>query len=236
MRLDKFVAHTSAHSRSDVRRLLRDKRVCVNGQPVRDAGLALTAADLVTLDGNALTLTGPRYFMLHKPAGVVSATEDSEHRTVLDLLQTEGREGLHVAGRLDIDTTGLVLITDDGQWSHRIKAPGRHEKRYRVQTARPIEADAVTRFAAGLSLRGEEDTPTRPARLEITGACEALVWLQEGRYHQVKRMFAAIGNHVDALHREAVAGIELDPALAPGAWRALTAEEIASGQLTDLPQ
>lgn len=228
MRLDKFVAHSSPHSRSDVRRLLRDARLCVNGLPVRDAGLALGTNDVVTLDGQVLRLSGPRYFMLHKPAGVVSATEDGEHRTVLDLLQNENRDGLHVAGRLDIDTTGLVLITDDGQWSHRVKAPGRHEKRYRVQTARPIAAEAVAQFTSGLRLRGEEDTPTRPARLEIIGPCEALVWLQEGRYHQVKRMFAAIGNHVESLHREAVAGIELDPGLAPGAWRALTAAEIAS--------
>lgn len=227
MRLDKFVAHTTAYSRSEVRRLLRDKRLCVNGEPVRDAGLALIADDVVSLDGQHLTLIGPRYFMLHKPAGVVSATEDSEHRTVLDLFPHEGRSGLHIAGRLDIDTTGLVLLTDDGQWSHRAKAPGRHEKRYRVRTARPIEADAIAQFAAGLCLRGEEELPTRPARLQIIGPCEALVWLQEGRYHQVKRMFAAIGNHVEGLHREAIAGIELDPALAPGDWRALTPGEIS---------
>ena len=99
-------------------------------------------ADAVTLDGTLLTLRGPRYFMLNKPAGVVSATEDGEHRTVLDLLHDEDPDGLHIAGRLDIDTTGLVLITDDGQWSHRVKAPGRHEKRYRVHTARPIADDA----------------------------------------------------------------------------------------------
>jgi len=227
MRLDKFVAHSSPHSRSDVRRLLRDARLCVNGQPVRDAGMTLGESDIVTLNGQVLRLSGPRYFMLHKPAGVVSATEDGEHRTVLDLLQSELREGLHIAGRLDIDTTGLVLITDDGQWSHRVKAPGRHEKRYRVQTARPIATDAIALFAGGLRLRGEEDTPTRPARLDIISPGEALVWLQEGRYHQVKRMFAAIGNHVEALHREAVAGIELDPLLTPGAWRALTADEVA---------
>lgn len=236
MRLDKFVAHTSPHSRSEVRRLLRTDRLSVNGKPVRDAGLALQDTDVVTLDGCVLALAGLRYFMLHKPAGVVSATEDGTHRTALDLLQSERREGLHLAGRLDIDTTGLLLITDDGQWSHQMKAPGRHEKRYRVQTARPISQDAIAQFASGLRLRGEEDTPTRPARLEITGPCTALVWLQEGRYHQVKRMFAALGNHVEALHREAIAGIELDPALAPGAWRALSALEIACALPVDPPR
>lgn len=230
MRLDKFVAHTTPHSRSEVRQLLRAGRLQVNGQPVRDAGLILSDKDVVTLDGTHLALRGPRYFMLNKPAGVVSATEDDSHRTVLDLLEGENRRDLHVAGRLDIDTTGLVLITDDGQWSHRLKAPGHHEKRYRVTTARPIPADAGERFAAGICLRGEEDDPTLPARLQQLGDCEALVWLQEGRYHQVKRMFAAIGNHVERLHREAVAGIELDPALAPGEWRPLTPAEIAVGQ------
>jgi 16S rRNA pseudouridine516 synthase len=230
MRLDKFLAHATSHSRSETRRLLHAGRVCVNGASVRDSGLQLAATDVVTLDGEKLALQGPRYLMLNKPLGVVCATTDGAHRTVLDLLQGVERTGLHIAGRLDIDTTGLVLITDDGQWSHRVKTPGRHEKRYRVRTARPIEPEAEARFAAGLELRGEEDQPTRPARLQRLADTEALVWLQEGRYHQVRRMFAALGNHVEALHREAVAGIELDPALAPGEWRDLSGDEIARGR------
>lgn len=229
MRLDKFISHARPYSRSEVRQLLKAGRVAVNGQPVRDAGLALQAGDSVTLDGETVSLRGPRYFMLNKPLGVVSATRDGGHLTVLDLLRGEEREGLHLAGRLDSDSSGLVLISDDGQWSHRIKAPGRHEKRYRVHTARPVSPDTVEQFAAGLRLRGEEDRPTLPARLQLLGPCEALVWLQEGRYHQLRRMFAAVGNHVEALHREAVAGIELDPALAPGEWRPLTAAEITVG-------
>lgn len=229
MRLDKFVSHATSHSRSEVRRLLRAGRLTVNGQAERDAGRELGPADAVCLDGAPLRLRGPRYFMLHKPLGVVCATADGAHRTVLDLLRGEDPRGLHVAGRLDRDSSGLVLITDDGGWSHRLKAPGRHEKRYRVRTARPIAPETAARFAAGLCLRGEEDRPTRPARLAPLGPCEALVWLQEGRYHQLRRMFAAVGNHVEALHREAVAGIELDPALAPGEWRPLTPAEIARG-------
>jgi 16S rRNA pseudouridine516 synthase len=229
MRLDKFIAHATPHSRSEVRQLLRAGRIRVDDEPVRDAGLALREQSVVTLDGQVLTLHGPRHFMLNKPAGVICATTDGHHRTVIDLLRGQDPHGLHVAGRLDADTTGLVLITDDGQWSHRIKAPGRHEKRYRVRTARPITTDTVARFAEGLELRGEEDHPTLPARLQLIGPCEALVWLQEGRYHQVRRMFAAVGNHVEALHREAVAGIELDPALSPGEWRILTQAEVAAG-------
>ena len=230
MRLDKFVASNTAYSRREVRSLLRAGRLTVNGEPVRDAGFALRTGDEIKLDGVVLKAHGPRYLMLYKPTGVVCATSDGIHRTVLDLLPPADRSGLHVAGRLDIDSTGLVLLTDNGQWSHQIKAPGHYEKRYRVQTARPIAPDAVTQFAQGLLLRGEEDQPTCPARLKIVGEREALVWLQEGRYHQVKRMFAAIGNHVEALHREAVATIELDSALVPGQWRPLRSEEIAIGQ------
>lgn len=229
MRLDKYIAHTTPYSRSEVRQLLRAGRIRVDGMAVREAGLALPEGALVTLDDQPLAPRGPRYLMLNKPLGVVSATRDDGHRTVLDLLRGEDTGGLHLAGRLDADSSGLVLLTDDGQWSHRIKAPGRHEKRYRVRTARPIAADTAARFAAGLLLRGEEDQPTLPARLELLGPCEALVWLQEGRYHQLRRMFAAVGNHVESLHREAVAGIELDPALAPGEWRPLTPAEVAGG-------
>lgn len=229
MRLDKFIAHATPHSRSEVRLLLHAGRVCVNGIAVKDGGLALAPGAIVTLDGQPVILRGPRYLMLNKPLDVVCANSDGLHRTVLDLLRGEDRADLHVAGRLDADSTGLVLISDDGQWSHRIKAPGRHEKRYRVRTARPIAADAAARFAEGLRLRGEEDQPTRPARLQLLAPCEALVWLQEGRYHQLRRMFAAVGNHVESLHREAVAGIELDRALAPGEWRALTPDEVAEG-------
>lgn len=229
MRLDKFVASLTAYSRNDVRQLARAGRLCLNGEHVRDVGLRLQDDDVVQLDGQTLRARGPRYFMLNKPAGVVCATEDGAHRTVLDLLADSDGHGLHVAGRLDIDSTGLVLLTDDGQWSHRIKAPGRHEKRYRVHTARPIAPETIGQFAQGLLLRGEEDQPTRPARLQIVDTTEALVWLQEGRYHQIKRMFAAVGNHVLCLHREAVAAIELDPALAAGQWRALSPAEIACG-------
>ena len=151
MRLDKFVAHATPHSRSEVRLLARSGRLRVNGLPVRDPGLALAAADVVTLDDRELRLSGPRYYMLHKPAGVICATGDDTHRTVLDLLPAAERPGLHVAGRLDIDTTGLVLLTDDGGWSHRLTAPGRHDKRYRVRTARQVAPETVAAFAAGLA-------------------------------------------------------------------------------------
>ncbi|MGL6146861.1 MAG: pseudouridine synthase, partial [Plesiomonas sp.] len=133
---------------------------------------------------------------------------------------------LHPAGRLDIDTTGLVLLTDDGQWSHRITSPRHHcEKTYLVTLADPVDASAIALFAEGVQLRSEPDL-TRPAVLELLGSHQARLTITEGKYHQVKRMFAAIGNKVTALHRECVGGIALDSNLAEGEYRRLTDDEV----------
>lgn len=228
MRLDKFIANASPLSRSEVKRALKNKRVTVDGSMNRDGSLHITPATTVTLDGARLSWPGPRYFMLHKPQGYVCATQDSEHPIVLDLLDEPKKENLQIAGRLDIDTTGLVLITDDGQWNHRVTSP-RHEcdKTYHVTLIEDIAADAEARLEAGVMLDGESK-PTRPARLERLLANEARLTISEGKYHQVKRMFAALGNRVDTLHRERIGQIVLDPALEPGAYRPLTAAEIAS--------
>ena len=164
--------------------------------------------------------------MLHKPQGVVCATIDEQHKTVLELLNPDEHAGLHVAGRLDIDATGLVLLTDDGEWSHRITSP-RHDcgKTYRVTLAEPLDASLVARFAEGIQLRNEKKF-TRPAILEIIAPREARLTISEGKYHQVKRMFAALENRVTTLHRERIGVLDLDPALQPGEWRPLTREEI----------
>jgi 16S rRNA pseudouridine516 synthase len=187
----------------------------------------------VSLDGEALLMAAPLYWMLHKPAGVVSATCDSEHPTALDLLPLQSlnprqRGALQIAGRLDLDTTGLLLITTDGAWNHRVTSPRKGVgKRYRVITASPIAPDTAAAFADGLLLKGERHR-TQPARLEQLSACEALLEIHEGKYHQVKRMFAALGNRVEQLHREAIGRIELDPGLLPGQFRALGPAEIAA--------
>lgn len=226
MRLDRFVSRSSGLSRSEVRRLLRGGAVSVDGRVVTAADLMVAEHNRVLLDGRPLSMPGLRYFMLNKPAGVVCATEDGRHPTVVSLLEEPRRETLHPVGRLDMDTTGLVLLTDDGQWSHGITAPRRHkDKRYRVTLAEPLAADAIARFEQGLLLHGESH-PTLPARLEMVSPTLVCVTLREGRYHQVKRMFAALGNHVIALHREAIGGVVLDPALAPGQYRLLSAAEI----------
>jgi 16S rRNA pseudouridine516 synthase len=143
----------------------------------------------------------------------------------MELLDEDNLQQLHVAGRLDIDTSGLVLLSDDGNWSHRITAP-RHKcpKRYRVTLAAPLDPAAVEQFAAGLTLRNEAKK-TKPATLEILTPTEVRLTIGEGKYHQVKRMFAAIGNHVVALHREAIGALQLDESLAPGEYRPLSEAE-----------
>ena len=226
MRLDRFISQSSGLSRSRVRSLLQRGAVRVDGEAVRDAARQVDADNRIEVDGEVLVPPGHRYYMLNKPAGVVCATEDGRHRTVIALLDEPRREALHPVGRLDIDTTGLLLITDDGQWSHGITAPRRHkEKRYLATLAEPLADSAVAQFAAGMSLQGEEK-PTLPAALEILAPTRARVTLQEGRYHQVKRMFAALGNRVVALHREAVGSLQLDESLAPGEYRPLRSEEV----------
>ncbi|MFZ5724133.1 MAG: 16S rRNA pseudouridine(516) synthase RsuA [Pseudomonadota bacterium] len=231
MRLDKIVSHATGLTRKEARKLIRDGRLRVGAELVRDAAFHVTPDHDVLLDGEPLGDGGPRYFMLHKPQGVISATHDGQHQTVLNLLDEPHVEKLHIAGRLDIDTTGLVLITDDGQWSHRITHPGRGcRKVYRVEVTHPLDPALVALFRQGVMLHGETE-PTLPAELQILdtpGRNECLLVLQEGRHHQVKRMFASVDNRVTKLHRERIGDIVLDPELAPGEYRHLTPEEIAS--------
>ena len=229
MRLDKFIAQQLGVSRAIAGREIRGSRVTVDGDIVKDSSFKLLPEHDVEYDGNTLVQqTGPRYFMLNKPQGYVCSTDDPDHPTVLYFLDVPVAHKLHAAGRLDIDTTGLVLMTDDGQWSHRVTSP-RHEcaKTYHVWLADPIAPETAELFAEGILLRSERDK-TRPAKLELLGECEARLTIHEGKYHQVKRMFAAVGNKVIGLHREQVGDLVLDEALAPGEYRELTAEEIAA--------
>lgn len=228
MRLDKYLSQAIGLSRKDVKRLLHAGDVRVNQQPERNPARQVTESDQIELDGQEIETPGPIYLMLNKPEGYVCATDDPTHPTVLTLVDLPRAEQLHIAGRLDIDTTGLVLLTDDGKWSHRVTSP-RHKtgKVYWLETADPIPDNAVTRFQQGIKLESEP-FPTKPAELTLLGEREARVVLHEGRYHQVKRMFAALGNRVSALHREQIGAIELDPDLEPGEYRALTPDEVNS--------
>lgn len=228
MRLDKFLSQNSDSARSLIQQAIKAGRVCVNDVIAKKGDQKLLGDEIITLDGKQIEAFQTRYLMLHKPLGYVCANSDSHYPVVVDLIRLPRWQELQIVGRLDIDTTGLVLLTDDGQWNHRITSP-RHEcdKTYRVTTANPISADTAELFAAGVQLHGEK-APTRPAQLELISSHEARLKIHEGKYHQVKRMFAAAGNLVVALHRESIGNIQLDPALAPGEYRALTAEEIKS--------
>jgi 16S rRNA pseudouridine516 synthase len=225
MRLDKFICDCTGLTRTQAGKSIRQGLVSINGEPVKQAARQVSVTDQVELDGEPLQLIGPRYIMLHKPAGYVCANDDPEHPIVFTLLDEPLVERLHTVGRLDLDTTGLLLLTDDGQWSHRLTSPKHHvAKTYRVWTADPIPTEAIAQFAAGVMLRGEKE-PTKPAQLELVSANEALLTIHEGRYHQVKRMFAAIGNKVERLHRERIGELQLPSDLELGEYRALNQQE-----------
>jgi 16S rRNA pseudouridine516 synthase len=226
LRLDRFLSNATALTRSQAHKALRSGRVSVDGKTVKQGAFHVTRDARVFLDGQPVAAPSSRYLMLHKPQGVVCATEDPTHRTVIDLLDLANPVGLHFAGRLDIDATGLVLITDDGQWSHRITAPTKKcLKTYRASLVVEITDEALERIRNGILLRGEA-RPTAPARVERLGDTLVRLSITEGRYHQVKRLFAAVGNRVSALHRESIGDLQLDTTLEPGAYRPLTANEV----------
>ncbi|QKE62564.1 pseudouridine synthase [Aquipseudomonas campi] len=228
MRLDRFLSNLPQFSRADARLLLAGGRIRVNGQTIGDGRCEVREFSRIELDEQLLQAGKPaRYFMLHKPVGVVSATEHPQHRTVLDLLDEPDKHELHIGGRLDLGTSGLLLITNDGLWSRRLTEPrSRLGKVYRVQTEQPITPEYIEVFAQGLYFAYENLT-TLPAELQILDSHCALLTLHEGRYHQVKRMFGHFQNKVIGLHRERMGPLLLDPDLAPGEYRALSAEEIA---------
>jgi len=229
MRLDRFLSNLPEFSRQEARLLLAERRVTVDGRVTSDGRQEVREFSRIELDGEVLQAgKAARYFMLHKPQGCVSATCDPEHPTVLDLLDEPDKHELHIGGRLDFNTSGLLLITNDGLWSRRLTQPQtKQPKVYYVETEQPITPEYAETFAKGLYFRFE-DLTTLPAELEILGTHSARLTLFEGRYHQVKRMFGHFQNRVTRLHRERMGPLRLDPGLAPGQYRPLTAQE--SGQ------
>ncbi|HYC79295.1 MAG TPA: pseudouridine synthase [Planctomycetota bacterium] len=233
-RLDAFLAHAGVGSRSDVKRLIRGGRVTLDGVECRDAGEAVRGR-AVAVDGEPVA-EAPRGVVLamHKPIGVSSSHDPMEAPLVFDLVPEAYRAvPLECVGRLDRETSGLLLLTDDGALNHRLTSPKRHViKRYRATFVGPLAADAVARFAAGMTLK-DDDRPTLPATLTVdaapagTAPGRATVLLREGRYHQVRRMFAACGARVIDLHRDRIGGLDLPPDLAPGAMRPLSEDERA---------
>ncbi len=227
MKLDRLLAKHKSLGRNQARQRVVDRRVSVDGLVTTRHDLEVNRFSRVELDGEVIQEPERLlHLMLHKPVGVVSATTDAEHRTVIDLIDDPDKSSLHLVGRLDRSTSGLMLLTNDGRWSKALMNPARKvPKVYLVETRDPIPPEAIEAFARGFYFQTEGLT-TLPAALEILGERKARLTLHEGRYHQVKRMFHRIANRVTALHRENVGGIMLPEKLQPGEWRALTKEEI----------
>ena len=225
-RLDKIVASTGRWSRREVKNLVRQGRVVVNGrQALSPEEKVDPDRTEIRLDGEPIIYARCTYVMLHKPAGVLTATEDSRQKTVLDLLPTAWRKkGLAPVGRLDKDAEGLLLLTDDGELTHRLLSPKYHvDKIYYARVGADLEPSDVEAFAAGMTL--DDGLICRPAGLEILSERECLVTLQEGKFHQVKRMLAFRGKPVTYLKRMAMGPLQLDEGLAPGEYRLLTETE-----------
>ena len=214
MKLSRFLYHHTSHGKNDVRRILAAGRVTVDGKVERDSQSDIGDFTQVTLDDRVLRDTSAVYLMLNKPAGYLSATVDDEHRTVMELIDTP--ETLHIAGRLDRASTGLLILTNDGKWSRRLTEPKEGvPKVYEVTTAEPITKETAMRFQQGIYF-AYEDLTTQPAELQILSAQRAQITIYEGRYHQVKRMFHAVDNRITSLHRLSMGAIQLDPQLTAG--------------------
>lgn len=235
MRLDKLLATLGEGTRGEVREIIRAGRVTVDGAVVRDAGFQVDAAEsAVAVSGRQLSYKPVRHVMLNKPQGTLTAARDKKQPTVMDLLPPlYAAMDCMPAGRLDKDTEGLLVITSDGQLAHRIISP-KHDvgKVYQATVDGPLDEKDVAAFAAGLHITDSDgEFDARPAQLEILSASaqesEARVRVTEGKYHQVKRMFASRGVHVTYLKRLQIGALKLDPALLPGQWREMTDEEVA---------
>ncbi len=226
MRLDKLLAGRTSHSRSEVRQLLREGAVRVDGVCITDGSRKIDPeTQTVSCGGKILPGGKYTYYILNKPKGVVSATEDRQY-TVLDLIPAEQRvKGLFPAGRLDADSTGLLLLTDDGALAHRMLAPGKHvPKFYLIRLARPFAEHYVARLQEGSRLA--DGTVCLPAEVQHLRERYALICLHEGKYHQVKRMFAALGNHVESLHRVGIGGYLLPPGLESGCYLSISHKDV----------
>ena len=234
-RLDRLLANLGYASRREIQLLAKAGRIRLDGAPVASAEerikLTPDLEERMIVDGEALDPLPGVVLMVNKPLGTTCSHKEAGP-LVYDLLPTRWRRrdpALSTVGRLDKETSGLLLMTDDGALLHRIISPKRHvPKRYRAELARPLQGSEAGVFASGTLMLEGEDKPLLPAEMEAIGERTALLTVHEGRYHQVRRMFAALGNHVEALHREAVGGLELPGDLAPGAIRRLGPAEIAS--------
>ena len=231
MRLDKYLAEMGVGTRQEVKKQIRQGKAAVNGTVVKAADTKIDeTSDEVTISGRNISYVSYEYYMLNKPAGVVSATEDRRDTTVIDLIKEKKRKDLFPVGRLDKDTEGLLLITNDGDLAHRLLTPKKHvDKVYYAKIDGMVTEEDVKRFAEGINIGAEEEEMTRPAKLDIMKSAEESeirLTIHEGKCHQVKRMFLAVGKEVTYLKRERMGTLCLDENLKPGEYRLLTEEEI----------
>ncbi|OYU18669.1 MAG: 16S rRNA pseudouridine(516) synthase [Rhodobacteraceae bacterium PARR1] len=233
LRIDRLLASMGYGSRTEMARLAKAGGITLDGAEMADVSqrIALTP-DLparMQVDGAVLDPLPGVVILLHKPLGMTCSHKE-DGPLVYDLLPPRWRRrdpAISTVGRLDKQTTGLLLMTDDGALLHRLISPKRHiRKTYRATLARPLTGAEGAIFASGTLMLEGEAKPLLPAELQVIGPCEARLHITEGRYHQVRRMFAAVGNHVEALHRESMGGLRLDDGMTPGAWRVLGAEEV----------
>lgn len=235
MRLDKYLAQAGLGTRSEVKKLIRSGRVLLNGVSVKSPECKVETSDEVVVEHSRISYEEYVYYMLNKPQGVVSATIDRRDRTVLDLLKEPASKDLFPVGRLDKDTEGLLLITNHGALAHRLLAPKSHvEKGYYARLEKPATEEDIQCFLNGLDIGDKK--PTKPARLEILSGCEVMIWITEGRFHQIKRMCQKIGKPVRYLKRIQMGTLRLDESLAPGEYRKLTESEVALLLKENLPE
>lgn len=226
MRLDKFVCKCTELTRSEAIQRIHAGAVCINGDVTTIESVQVHENNSVTFENRKLIARPYRYLLMHKPSGTVCSNIDEHYPSLFNYLDIDRPSELHIAGRLDADTTGLVLLTDDGHWSYNITVPNKQcSKTYRVALSRAVLPDVAHLFAQGIQLQGEA-RHTLPAVLVLLNEKEVLLTLTEGRFHQVKRMFAAVGNRVVTLHRERIGEVILD--VDAGHWRYLAPHEVQS--------
>lgn len=226
MRLDKFLCDTAGLTRTEAKNAVKKGQIAVNGQVQKAADFKVKEnEDTVTFQGKPLSYAAFHYYMLHKPAGVITATEDKKESTVMDILKEEKVKNLFPVGRLDKDTEGLLLITDDGELAHNLLSPKKHvDKEYLVKVRDSISEEDCKKLSEGVDIGDEK--PTAPAKVERVAEKEIILTIREGRFHQVKRMLQAVGNEVVYLKRLSMGSLRLPEDLEKGAYRPLSEEEI----------
>ena len=226
MRLDKFLCDTAGLTRTEAKNAVKKGQIAVNGQVQKTADFKVKeTTDTVTFQGKPLSYAAFHYYMLHKPAGVITATEDKKESTVMDILREEKVKNLFPVGRLDKDTEGLLLITDDGELAHNLLSPKKHvDKEYLVKVRDSISEEDCRKLSEGVDIGDEK--PTVPAKVERVAEKEILLTIREGRFHQVKRMLQAVGNEVLYLKRLSMGSLRLPEDLEKGAYRPLSEEEL----------